>query len=78
MGQIEIAGDHGRGTEVCQLSGETKFQDPLTFAPSDRGRRCRRWWYGIYGTEPEKQSWMRFVHFENASLQIEYSQRRQN
>lgn len=40
----------------------------------DWGSKCRKGeWEGNMGLSPEKQSWMRFMHFKNASLQIEYS-----
>lgn len=64
--------DDGRGMDICQLSGETKFSDPWTFF-CDRGSKRRRGEMATMGLSPEKQSWMKFVHFKNASLQIEYS-----
>lgn len=44
--------------------GRPTVDIPEPFYPSNRGRRRRRGGMGNYGTEPEKQSWMRFVHFE--------------
>jgi hypothetical protein len=69
MGLMVVVGDDDRGMESANCPGSQVLRS-LDFFFCDRGSKRRK---GTMGLSPEKQSWMRFVHVKNASLQIEYA-----